>query len=293
MRDVPRGVARPAATAPATPRGLVVPAYFHPAVAAPDWRALAEAGRSVQAVVLNAADGPGAAPEPELTAAALATGRPVYGYVDTDYGRRPAADIHRDLGRWYAGYPVCGVFLDRVATAVTLLPFYAGLVGRARRCGAATVVLNHGAHPHPGYADLGDALVTFEGPYAAHRRLDPPAWTRSAPPGRFWHLVHATPRRRLAETLDRAARAGVTGVFVTDRSGVNPWDGLPSYFPELAGEWTGRPATSRPAGIAAMMGHTDVEEGPWAAIRPSPPGGRPARAATPRRPGGASPRTSR
>ncbi len=238
MSGVPRGVARPVAAATAAPRGLVVPAYFHPAVAGVHWRTLAGAGRSVRAVVLNAAVGPGAAPERELTAAAVATGRPVYGYVDTDYGRRSPADIRRDLRRWHDGYPTTGVFLDRVATGASLLPRYERLVADARRAGAGTVVLNHGAHPHPGYAVIADAMVTFEGPYAAHRAVDPPAWTRSFPAARFWHLVYATPRRLLAETLDRAAHAHVDGVFVTDRAGANPWDGLPSYFAEMAAAWT-------------------------------------------------------
>jgi hypothetical protein len=235
---VARGVARPAGRTVA-PRGLVVPAYFHPAVAGADWRALAGAGRCVRAVILNAADGPGASPELELTAAAAATRRPIYGYVDTDYGRRPLAEVHLDVERWRRWYPATGIFLDRVATGVHSLPWYERLVSFVRRRGPGVVVLNHGAYPHPGYAVVADAMVTFEGPYAAHQELEAPAWARALHADRFWHLVYDTPYRLMGEALEHAAAANVGTVLVTDRAGPNPWDGLPGYFAAEASAWAG------------------------------------------------------
>jgi Spherulation-specific family 4 len=233
-----RGVARTTAGTIA-PRGLVVPAYFHPAVAAADWRRLAAAGRSVQAVILNAADGPGTTPERELTAAAVATGRPLYGYVDTGYGRRRLADVHADVDRWRHWYPTGGIFLDRVATGVRALPWYERLVSYVRRGGPGVVVLNHGAHPHPGYAVIADAMVTFEGPYAAHRRIEVPDWVRGWPAASFWHLVYGTPESLMGSALESAAEANAGVVYVTDRSGRNPWDGLPSYLAAEARTWAG------------------------------------------------------
>lgn len=249
MTTVARGVARPAGVGSA-PCGLVVPAYFHPAVAAADWRTLAGAGRSVRAVVLNAADGPGAVPERELSAAAAATGRPLLGYVDTDYGTRPFDDVLADARRHRDWYPTVGVFLDRVPTGVDALPRYERLTTALRRLGPSTVVFNHGAWPHPGYAVIADALVTFEGPYAAHARTVTPGWARSLPPERIWHLVYGTPERLLAAALDRAAEANAGTVFVTDRAGANPWSGLPPYFTAEASAWTGPPTSSTAEGGA-------------------------------------------
>jgi spherulation-specific family 4 protein len=216
---------------------LVVPAYFHPAVAATEWRELAGHGRAVRAIVLNAADGPGPEPERELTAAAVATGRPLLGYVDTDYGRRDPAAVDADAGRWHDWYPTAGLFLDRVGTHPDLLPWYTTRLAGIRRRVPGPVVFNHGAHPHPGYAALADSLVTFEGPYAAHERLAVPPWTRDLPPDRLWHLVYDTPQTRLPAALERAAAAGAGGVYVTDRAGSNPWDRLPAYLAKEIAAW--------------------------------------------------------
>jgi hypothetical protein len=217
------------------PRGLVVPAYFHPAVAGTGWRELAEAAAAVRAVILNVADGPGPAPEAELIEAAVGTGVPLLGYVDTAYGARPAADVLADLKRHLAWYPVAGFFLDRVATDPALLAWYEPVTRLARLGG--TVVFNHGTYPAPGYAALADALVTFEGPYAAYRRVVVPDWARRLSADRFWHLVYDTPAAVFPEVLDRAAGCNVGALYVTDRSGVNPWDGLPDYFAAQARAW--------------------------------------------------------
>ncbi len=212
------------------PHWTVVPAYFHPAVAAGDWARLAAAGSAVGAVVFNVDSGPGDQPEPELATVAGRLAVPLLGYIDLDYGRRPAAEVARDLARHRAWYPVAGFFLDRVGSARRELPFCAGVVAEARRQGAATVVLNHGTYPDPAFATIGDALVTFEGSAAAHAQVTAPGWVRQHPADRFWHLVYDTPAERVAAVVQRSARLHARAAYVTDRGGANPWDGLPAYF---------------------------------------------------------------
>ena len=236
MTVVARGIARPP-TRLVTSRGLIVPAYFHPAVAAADWRALRVAGAAVRAVVLNAADGPGDAPERELAAAAAATGRPLLGYVDTKYGARPHGDVLLDIRRHREWYPTIGVFMDRVASDKASLAGYVRLVDEIRRFGPGLVVLNHGAYPHPGYAALADTMVTFEGSHAAYQEMEVPGWARRLPAARFCHLVYDTPGHLLGTTLKQAAAHHAGAVFVTDRGGANPWDGLPPYFAAQASAW--------------------------------------------------------
>ncbi|WP_343950511.1 spherulation-specific family 4 protein [Spirilliplanes yamanashiensis] len=209
--------------------GVVVPAYFHPAVAAGAWRALAAAGDAVRAVVFNVDSGPGAAPERELLAVAARLRVPVLGYVDAGYGARPAADVVADLARHRAWYPVTGVFLDRVPAGPAHLSHCAALAAAARRHGLPQVVFNHGVHPHHGYAALADALVTFEGPATAHRDVAAPRWVRDHPAAMFWHLVHDCPPDEAAAVRTRAAAHHAGMVYATDRRGVNPWDGLPSW----------------------------------------------------------------
>lgn len=213
--------------------GLIVPAYFHPAVAGGDWARLVRLAPLLRAVVLNVHNGPGPTREPALAEVATRVyeaGVPVLGYVDTAYGRRPPAELRRDLAGYRRWYPTSGVFLDRAAAGAGQLPWYKWAAREAREYGAGTVVFNHGAHPDPGYAFLADALVTFEGPETAHRALDVPAWVREYPVERFWHLVYATGPDQVAGALRRAVRGHVGAIAVTDRSGANPWDGLPRYL---------------------------------------------------------------
>lgn len=203
---------------------LVVPAYFHPAVAPDDWVALAGLAGRVRLAVLNVADGPGERCDPAFTEVLAMLDRggvDVAGYVDTDYGRRPAHAVARDLERYRRWYPQArAVFFDRVASGPERVGHYAGLARTARVAGLRTVVFHHGVHPDPGYAEHADLLGTFEGPWSAYRTLEVPAWARG---DGFLHLVHSVPARSLpaARRLVAARRPGAA--YVTGLRGANPW----------------------------------------------------------------------
>jgi len=199
---------------------LVVPAYFHPAVAPDDWAALAALAGRVRLVVLNVADGPGERRDPAFTPVLDALPGDVAAYVDTDYGRRSRAAVEADLARYRRWYPQArSVFFDRVAAGPELVGHYADLARAARATGVEAVVFNHGVHPDPAYAEHADLLGTFEGPWSAYRTLEAPDWARG---DRFLHLVHAVPTRSLPAARRLAAsRAGA--IYVTDLLGSNPW----------------------------------------------------------------------
>ena len=183
---------------------LIVPAYFHPATHPDEWTWLAERPAQIRLVVLNLANGPGAQPDavvfPVLDRLRSA-GLKVAGYVDTNYGHRPASDAVADIGRYLDWYQVGGVFFDRAAVAAEDVGFYAGLAARARDMGAREVALNHGAHP---------------------------VEVRSRPAGQFFHLLHSVPAASFSDAIWLAARRNAGCVYVTDRGGVNPWDRLPA-----------------------------------------------------------------
>jgi hypothetical protein len=210
---------------------LIVPAYFHPAVHPHEWAWLAERAAQVRLIVLNLANGPGAQPDTAILPALgrlRAAGITVCGYVDTNYGQRPADEAIADLGWHLDWYQVDGVFFDRAAIAAEQLSYYADLARRARGIGARLVALNHGAHPIEPYADHADLLGTFEGPWSAYLELGVPRWVRSRPAGQFFHLLHSVPTTSFTDALGLAARRHVGCAYVTDRDGANPWDGLPS-----------------------------------------------------------------
>ncbi|MFJ8693636.1 spherulation-specific family 4 protein [Streptomyces roseolilacinus] len=196
---------------------LLVPYYEHPADRPAEWDALVAAAPRLYGVVLNPASGPGDAPDPAFAAVAArlrAAGVRLLGYADTDYGRRPHADVVRDLLRHRDWYGTDGAFLDQVAADPGPLAHYRRLAVAARAAGAATLVLNHGTPPHPAYAPLADLPVTFEGPWETYRARDP------EPPGAdpHCHLVYAAPPDARVTAPVRCAVPG---------DGAHPWGTLP------------------------------------------------------------------
>ncbi|UUN25102.1 spherulation-specific family 4 protein [Streptomyces sp. FIT100] len=218
---------------------LLVPLYVHPAQDPGAWRLLtrAAAAHRLYGVVLNAADGPGAAPDPAFAAASRAlraAGTRVLGYVDLDYGVRPDSAVLDDVDRHRDWYGADGCFFDQVPADASALPVCRRLVRAARQRGAATVVLNPGVHPAPGYARIADLLVTFEGPWTAYlSSFTLPRWTARHPPQRFCHLVYGVPAA-LAQVAERAAeeRGAAVSCAVADTL-PNPWAAPP---PALLGE---------------------------------------------------------
>jgi Spherulation-specific family 4 len=209
---------------------LIVPAYFHPSTHPEEWAWLAGRAAQIRMIVLNLASGPGAQPDaaffPVLDRLRSA-GVPVAGYVDTNYGHRPAYGALADLTRFVGWYQVDGVFFDRAAVAAEDVGYYADLARQVRDTGVRLVAFNHGSHPVEAYADHGDLLGTFEGPWTAYPELTVPRWVRARPAGQFFHLLHSVPVSSFDEATWLAARRNAGGVLVTDQGGVNPWDRLP------------------------------------------------------------------
>jgi hypothetical protein len=210
-------------------RRLLVPAYIHPGAEPGAWQALLTAADTLAGVILNPYNGPDTARHgvwAEVSDQLRAAGVPVLGYVDTAYGRRSHREVTEDVERHCEWYGVDGVFLDQVAEAAAALPHYRRLTVAARAFDLGTVVLNPGVHPDPGYAEISDLLVTFEGPWEAYRELRVPEWTSSHPPQRFCHLVHATPVEHCAH-VGETARFRHAGVYyATPGSVPNPWNVL-------------------------------------------------------------------
>lgn len=210
---------------------LVVPAYFHPAVRPRQWQWLACHAPRIRLVILNVASGPGTSPQrPFLAAAELLreAGIGIAGYVDTGYGRRDAGPALAEVRRYRDWYGATAVCFDQVSAAAGRLGHYARLADQARALGAGTVFFNHGTHPAPGYARHADLLGTFEGTWQAYQRLAVPGWARRWPAGKFCHVVHSVPVRRLPAAWRLAASRHAGAAYITERSGPNPYDGLPA-----------------------------------------------------------------
>ncbi|GGX96730.1 spherulation-specific family 4 protein [Streptomyces minutiscleroticus] len=206
---------------------LLIPLYVHPAEDPGAWHRLIRAAARTYAVVLNPADGPGAAPDPAFTAAADAlreAGARVLGYVDTDYGTRDPSAIADELRRHQEWYAADGCFLDRVTATPDGLPACRRLVRSARRSGARTVVLNPGVHPAPGYVRLADLTVTFEGHWSTYvSAFSRPEWTARQPPERFCHLVYGVPEALVPLAVRTARERGAAVSGPVTGGPPNPW----------------------------------------------------------------------
>jgi len=207
-------------------KSLLVPYYEHPSVRPAEWDALIAAAPRLHAVVLNPASGPGDRPDPAFAEAAArlrAADVRVLGYADTDYGRRPQADVVRDLSRHRAWYGADGVFLDQVASGAAEFAYYRGLAATAWGAGCAALVLNHGTVPHPSYARIADVLVTFEGTWQTYRGLRTEPWAGSG--ARLCHLVYGVPAG--VDLAERARARGAGLHCAVPGGGAHPWGTLP------------------------------------------------------------------
>ena len=207
-------------------RHLLVPLYVYPGTDPGAWDGVAARADDVAWVVFNPASGPGAAPQPEFAEAAAtlrAAGIPLLGYVDTDYAGRGHREVVADIERYQEWYPVDGVFLDQAGSGAALLPYYRRLSVAARSLEARQVVLNPGVHPDPGYADIADVLITFEGAWDTYRQLRTPDWTEAFPPQRFGHLVHSAPPDACGLVAEVAREYGAAYCYATPGAGGNPW----------------------------------------------------------------------
>lgn len=213
-------------------QGLVVPAYFYPGA---DWN-LADHDHPVPRIMIMDAAGPGAGNVPVrkyqvAVRQAQAAGVTIMGYSDTDYARRPASAVEADVRKYKAWYGVTSIFLDEVSGLGNQLPYYAQLAHyvHSENPGAA-VMLNPGTYPDQRYMSVGDIVVVFENDYAAYAGLQVPGWVRRYPAARFAHIVYATSAAQVAGTLALAARRHAGYVYVTDGSGTQRYDSLPSYW---------------------------------------------------------------
>ena len=216
----------------ARPVSSFVPAFFE----APDWAGAVTHGRAPAVMILNPASGPGPAPEPALQHAvnrATAAGSRVIGYIGTNYGQAPAAQVRSEVADYQTWYHVRGIFLDQTPTEGSqLLGYYQDLARYIRQViGGAVIWINPGTVPDPSYLSVASVVMIFEGSYANYQHLTLPAWVRHYPADRFAHTIYATPDAAVTSALRLARDRNAGYLFLTPETGSNPYAALPSYWP--------------------------------------------------------------
>ncbi|MCD7439115.1 spherulation-specific family 4 protein [Streptomyces lincolnensis] len=234
--------------------GFGIPGLAHPLVAPAEWGELTRPDTPLHWVVLHVTDdGPGSRPDPHCLEAAgrlRNAGVRVLGHLDTTYGARVFGEVISDAHRYIEWYQVDGFLLDHCPSDHTALPEIRRTVTTLRALrDNAHIVLGHGVHPYPGYAEIADQLVTFSGPWSEYRWSQAPEWTADHPPDRFCHLVHGVPGPHLEEALRIARWQGAATIYFTDRTNITnsmdrtnranrsvrnaPWQTMPGYWDDI------------------------------------------------------------
>ncbi|WP_210585711.1 spherulation-specific family 4 protein [Streptomyces sp. GESEQ-35] len=221
--------------------GFGIPGFAHPLVARAEWAELTRHGTPVHWAALNVADGPGTRPDPHCLEAAgrlRNAGLRVLGHLDITHGARAFGELISEAHRYLDWYQVDGFLLDRCPVERAALPETRRTVTTLRAISDDPhIVLGHGTHPHPGYAETADQLVTFSGPWSDYRWSQVAEWTADHPPERFCHFVHGVPLGHLDEALRIARWQGASTIYFTDRTDhggrTDPWETMPGYWDEI------------------------------------------------------------
>ena len=204
--------------------GSLVPAYLYP----DELLRLTERSPLPRMIVVNPANGAGPAADPDYRraiGAVQARGVRVLGYVPTTWGARSLEAAVAESDRYRRWYGVDGIFADEAASDPRELPYYRTLSRQARAAGAGLVVLNPGAVPDPGYFDIADVIVTYEGSAGDYEpELSPRGPSARGP--RIWST--GRPASRRSPRCGRALRRGF--FYATSGSLPHPWGTVPDYL---------------------------------------------------------------
>ncbi len=227
----PAATTTPAAGTDGLCEHLNVPAYFAPGY----WTEATRSTPPPTDMILDVTGvGAGTAPNPEfqaLVSQAKAAGITILGYSSTEDGQRSIAQVEADVRDYAAWYGVTSIFLDRVSGQAQQIPYYKQLADYIHRTDPGSQVwLNPGDYPDQEYMSIGNVVMVFEGTYAQYLTADVPGWARDYPASKFAHTIFATPGADLANALRLAHSRDAGYVYVTDGTGSNPYQALPSYW---------------------------------------------------------------
>jgi hypothetical protein len=218
--------------------GVLVPAYFDPAVGGP-WDGLNLAAQRVPLIaIMNPNNGPSTSSSSEYRRATTAlrnVGGRVIGYVYSSYTARAISEVKADIDRYDSFYTIDGIFVDEMTndSNPAHVAYYEELYQYIKsKRSSYLVVGNPGINTLEVYLTrpVTDALVTFEN-NTGYAQYIPDPWTQTNAATAFSHLCYAVAAPDTMTNYVLLARGrNAAYIYVTDDAGNNPWDTLPSYW---------------------------------------------------------------
>ena len=237
------------------PPFIIVPLYIYPLKAA--WEPLVNAARAHPKVqflaVINPNNGPGQSTLPDSSyLAALRELNEIpniqpLGYVFCTYGKRPLADIEKDIDLyrgWNAEFRLDGIFIDEAPSDVQRINYmaeirqYAEATWQSALARSSLIIQNPGVAVGQGFFDVADYVVAFEqsethwkNHFQVHDLHQLPPKARS----KVVIIMHTcnTSDGALERLLEDVTSFGFAGVYMTEQEG-GGYTEWPESWHELA-----------------------------------------------------------
>jgi hypothetical protein len=218
---------------------LLVPTYIYPGGdGRKEWQRLIDAASKVEIVAIaNPNSGPGS--ERNLDYAAVFTearnhGVTLVGYVSTDYGKRPEAEIRNDVDTWIRLYPqIRGFFFDQQPSGSRDTAHFAELRDFVKRKIPDPLVINNpGVLCDEAYLarDVSNVTCVFVN-YQGFEQFELPATLKAYDPSRFAAMPYNIPDIETMRTVVKEAIIKRIGyLYISDAKPPNQWGKLPIYW---------------------------------------------------------------
>ena len=216
-----------------------MPAYIYPGGdGRKEWQRLFDAASKVEIVAIaNPNSGPG--DERNLDYAAIFTeasnqGITLLGYVSTDYGKRPQAEIKKDIDTWIRFYPqIRGFFFDQQPSESHHAAHFAELRDYVKqKIPDPLVITNPGVPCDEAYlaqavSNVTCVFVNFQG----FEQFELPATLKAYDPSRFAAMPYNIPDVETMRTVVKEAIIKRIGyLYISDAKPPNQWSKLPDYW---------------------------------------------------------------
>lgn len=232
-------LAAPFAISPARGVEVLVPSYFYPGGANNEWPRLNAAAAEVAlTAILNPASGPGTSVDSNYTTAVnslRSAGGRVISYISTSYTDRPIAQVKADILKYHSLYQTDGYFLDELTNTngAAEVNYYAEVYSYIKSLNPSyRVVGNPGTNTQESYVTTPtvDTVITFENS-SGYAGWTPSPWMSNYATRRFSNIPYAiADEAGMQAAVTAATNKRVGYLYVTDDSGANPWDRLPTYW---------------------------------------------------------------
>jgi len=240
---------------------LLIPLYSYPGC---QWDSLVSVRSlypSINIIIIaNPANGPGSSVDDTYKTYIQKmrdNGIGVLGYVWTDYGKRNATDVERDIDNWLSWYNVTGIFFDGVNLSAADESYYRDLVTYLKDNSTSYMAVGNPGYNNDStlsdYTDIFDVLVIYD------NSGYPTSWPMSANSSRLGALVYNVSSFNSGDFADLKGEAKY--LYVTDDTPPNPWDQLSSYLVDEVVSITGDTKTNYVLKVSShnTTGHSVVE----------------------------------